>query len=137
MFPNGVVTGHELQVDALPSQTCRRKVVRMDSCAPNGPKICASVWTCGAESGAERWNRASGVESAAERRDASPDGSLGGRDERAFWRLERTGAGGSEERPLSVESGKEMALPPSPPLRTGRETFASSGSSHFKALREQ
>ncbi len=36
-----------------------------------------------------------------------------------------------------VESGKEMALPPSPPLRTGRETFASSGSSHFKALREQ
>ena len=66
----------------------------MDSCAPNGPKICASVWTCGAESGAERWNRASGVESAAERRDASPDGSLGGRDERAFWQLERTGAGG-------------------------------------------
>ena len=36
-----------------------------------------------------------------------------------------------------VESGKEMALPPSPPLRTGRETFASSGSSRTKAPRER
>ena len=27
------------------------------------------------------------------------------------------------------ESGKEMALPPSPPLRTGLESFPSSGSS--------
>ncbi len=78
LFPNGVVTGHELQVDALLSQTCLREVVRMDSCAPNGSKIRASVWTCGAESGAERWNRASGVESVEERRDAGPDGSLGG-----------------------------------------------------------
>ena len=41
----------------------------------NGPEFIASVGTCGAESGAEGWNRASGVESAAQRRDTSPDGS--------------------------------------------------------------
>src|SRR5580692_3138983 len=29
----------------------------------NGPEFIASVWICGAESGAEGWNRASGVES--------------------------------------------------------------------------
>jgi hypothetical protein len=34
-------------------------------------------------------------------------------------------------------SGKEVALPPLPPLRTGRETFASSGSSRTKAPRER
>ena len=34
-------------------------------------------------------------------------------------------------------SGKRMALPPLPPLRTGRETFASSGSSRYKAPRER
>jgi hypothetical protein len=34
-------------------------------------------------------------------------------------------------------SGKGAALPPPPPLRTGRETFASSGSSRFKAPRER
>ena len=32
-------------------------------------------------------------------------------------------------------SGKEVALPPLPPLRTGRETFASSGSSRCQAPR--
>jgi hypothetical protein len=36
-----------------------------------------------------------------------------------------------------VESGKETALPPSPPLRTGRESFPSSGSSRYKAPRER
>src|SRR5579862_2994250 len=30
-------------------------------------------------------------------------------------------------------SGKEVTLPPPPPLRTGRESFPSSGSSRFKA----
>src|SRR5271170_7046409 len=34
-------------------------------------------------------------------------------------------------------SGKGVALPPLPPLRTGRETFASSGSSRSKAPRER
>jgi len=34
-------------------------------------------------------------------------------------------------------SGKGAALPPLPPLRTGRETFASSGSSRNKAPRER
>ena len=42
---------------------------------PEWADILASVWTCGAESEEEEWNRASGVKSAAERRDASPDGS--------------------------------------------------------------
>ena len=50
---------------------------------------------CGAESEAEGWNRASGVESVAERRDTNPDGSRRAyRDERTVWRLERTEAGG-------------------------------------------
>jgi hypothetical protein len=39
--------------------------------------------------------------------------------------------------PLGYCSGKEVALPPVPPLRTGRETFASSGSSRTKAPRER
>ena len=66
-----MVTGRELQVDApFLAESCPNGHL-----VPNGPKICASVWTCGAESEAERWNRASGVKSAAERRDASPDGS--------------------------------------------------------------
>src|SRR2546430_16616154 len=30
-------------------------------------------------------------------------------------------------------SGKEVTLPPPPPLRTGRESFPSSGSSRYKA----
>jgi hypothetical protein len=34
-------------------------------------------------------------------------------------------------------SGKGTALPPLPPLRTGRETFASSGSSRCEAPRER
>ena len=34
-------------------------------------------------------------------------------------------------------SGKGAALPPLPPLRTGRETFASSGSSRTKGPRER
>jgi hypothetical protein len=34
-------------------------------------------------------------------------------------------------------SGKGAALPPLPPLRTGRESFPSSGSSRNKAPREQ
>ena len=34
-------------------------------------------------------------------------------------------------------SGKEMTLRSPPPLRTGRETFASSGSSRSKAPRER
>jgi hypothetical protein len=34
-------------------------------------------------------------------------------------------------------SGKEVALLPLPPLRTGRESFPSSGSSRCEALREQ
>jgi len=34
-------------------------------------------------------------------------------------------------------SGKGAASPPLPPLRTGRETFASSGSSRYKAPRER
>jgi hypothetical protein len=33
--------------------------------------------------------------------------------------------------------GKDAALPLRPPLRTGRETFASSGSSRCKAPRER
>ena len=34
-------------------------------------------------------------------------------------------------------SGKGTALPPLPPLRTGRESFPSSGSSRYKAPRER
>src|SRR5262245_7762486 len=34
-------------------------------------------------------------------------------------------------------SGKEIALRPPPPLRTGRESFPSSGSSNYKAPRER
>ena len=34
-------------------------------------------------------------------------------------------------------SGKGAALPPLPPLRTGRESFPSSGSSRYKAPRER
>ena len=34
-------------------------------------------------------------------------------------------------------SGKEVALLPLPPLRTGHESFPSSGSSHYKAPRER
>ena len=33
-------------------------------------------------------------------------------------------------------SGKEAVSPPPPPLRTGRESFPSSGSSGFKAPRQ-
>ena len=36
-----------------------------------------------------------------------------------------------------LDGAKGAALPPLPPLRTGRETFASSGSSRYEALREQ
>ena len=34
-------------------------------------------------------------------------------------------------------SGKEVTLPSPPPLRTGRESFPSSGSSQFKAPRKR
>jgi hypothetical protein len=37
----------------------------------------------------------------------------------------------------NTKSGKEVALLPLPPLRTGRESFPSSGSSRCEALREQ
>ena len=37
----------------------------------------------------------------------------------------------------SNPSGKRVALLPLPPLRTGRETFASSGSSRYKAPRDR
>jgi hypothetical protein len=73
-------------------------------------------------------------------RNAAPQIQTEGKGKPRRARVLATGTdrgGRGEGRPLSVESGKEMALPPSPPLRTGRETFASSGSSHFKALREQ
>ena len=38
---------------------------------------------------------------------------------------------------VNTGSGKEMTLPSPPPLRTGRESFPSSGSSQCKALRKQ
>ena len=43
----------------------------------------------------------------------------------------------TRSRRLDDWSGKEVVLRPPPPLRTGRETFASSGSSQCKAPRER
>jgi hypothetical protein len=40
---------------------------------------------------------------------------------------------GSNIKLRQLGPGKEMALLPSPPLRTGLESFPSSGSSHYKA----
>jgi hypothetical protein len=88
----------------------------------------------GAESGEKRLAERAG----AKRRPPSADGSA---PLMRFSRIQivtstrfaqRNGRGreGDMADRKPVESGKEMALPPSPPLRTGRETFASSGSSH-------
>jgi hypothetical protein len=43
------------------------------------------------------------------------------------------GARGGRKKHHSRRSGKEVALLPLPPLRTGRESFPSSGSSRSKA----
>jgi hypothetical protein len=45
--------------------------------------------------------------------------------------------GSEAARRLYHLSGKGAALPPLPPLRTGRESFPSSGSSRYKAPRER